>query len=237
MVKIICKYLLTLFIRCGTIGLRSKQTGGLHMKTLYFEGAGCVPRGEVENCRIRTAFTNDEGKGIYLEMVGVETSKNSPKSLQQHKFVGFVDSCHYLTEEGENDENNNRIARRNEVTFEYTKENILAYVNSLGCTFDQVVILPDLAGYRVFPDGGGHNYGDQFQYDEGLTSKREEVYSHYFNLEQSEGKKHPNFSLWADDAGKLHLLRHFNGYNKHWEIIITEDGFTPEETVLGQCGC
>ena len=29
-------------------------------KTLYFEGAGCVPRNDVENCRIRTAFTNKD---------------------------------------------------------------------------------------------------------------------------------------------------------------------------------
>lgn len=31
-------------------------------KTLYFEGAGCISAGEVANCRIRTAFTNDDGK-------------------------------------------------------------------------------------------------------------------------------------------------------------------------------
>jgi len=30
-------------------------------KPLFFEGAGCVERGELENCRIRTAFTNDKG--------------------------------------------------------------------------------------------------------------------------------------------------------------------------------
>ncbi|MFG6378277.1 MAG: hypothetical protein K1W19_08190 [Lachnospiraceae bacterium] len=31
-------------------------------KTLYFEGAGCVSCNDVENFRIRTAFTNKGGK-------------------------------------------------------------------------------------------------------------------------------------------------------------------------------
>ena len=35
-------------------------------KVLYFEGAGCVPCNDVENCRIRTAFTNNEGEKVYI---------------------------------------------------------------------------------------------------------------------------------------------------------------------------
>lgn len=34
-------------------------------KTLYFEGAGCVPCNDVENCRIRRGFWHDGG---YLTM-------------------------------------------------------------------------------------------------------------------------------------------------------------------------
>lgn len=37
-------------------------------KVLYFEGAGCVPCNDVENCRIRTAFTNKEGKKFILNL-------------------------------------------------------------------------------------------------------------------------------------------------------------------------
>lgn len=39
-------------------------------KILYFEGAGMegTQKNDVENCRIRTAFTNDLGEKIYLEV-------------------------------------------------------------------------------------------------------------------------------------------------------------------------
>jgi len=61
------------------------------MKTLYFEGAGSATRGNMENCRIRTAFHSDNGESIYLEMSGVEVTKNSPKCIQMHTYAGFVD--------------------------------------------------------------------------------------------------------------------------------------------------
>ena len=38
-------------------------------KTLYFEGAGWGHCNDVENCRIRTAFTNKDGKKIYIEFL------------------------------------------------------------------------------------------------------------------------------------------------------------------------
>ena len=44
-------------------------------KVLFFEGAGTVERGEVANCRIRTAFINDEGEKCYVELSGNEVHK------------------------------------------------------------------------------------------------------------------------------------------------------------------
>lgn len=209
------------------------------MKTLYFEGAGCVPRGEVENCRIRTAFHDDKGRAIYLEIMGVEADKRSKKRYPSFENIGFVDSCHYITG-GRDDENENVIHHRNIKTFEYTKENILHFVNSLGCSFDQVVILPDLAGYRVFGDGEERHFGDEFQYNEERTARAEEIRKHFYALEKSEGKQYPNLSLWVDQDSPelLHLLRHFNGYNRHW-VIQNVDNWqdTIEETPLGKCGC
>ena len=208
------------------------------MKTLFFEGAGCVPCGEVANCRIRTAFTNDEGKQIYLEMSGVEVTKNSVSSIKNYKNAGFVDHCHYIT--GDQDDENKCLIQHQRV-FEYTNANILGIVNALGCSFDQIIVLPDLAGYRVFREGKGqkYNFGDEFQFDLELTKKRESIYKHYYELEKTEGKKYPNFSLWVDqdDMNKLHLLRHFNGYNKHWLINIESEGWIAEEAPLGRYAC
>jgi len=209
------------------------------MKTLYFEGAGCVPRGEVENCRIRTAFRNDEGKAIYLEIIGVETTKHSPSRYNHYTNYGFVDHCHYIT--GDHDDcNNHTLPQERNTNFEYTKANILAFVNSLGCSFDQIVVLPNLAGYRVHTDDRGYNFGDEFQYNEERTVRAEEIHKHFYDLEKSEGKKFPNLSLWVDEQNPelLHLLRHFNGYNKHWNIQNIENWQdTVVETPLGKYGC
>lgn len=207
-------------------------------KTLYFEGAGCVPRGEVENCRIRTAFHNDKGEAIYLEMTGFEVTKNSRPSIKKYTNAGFIDHCHYIL--GDDDENKHSIKGMRDHSFEYTKAEILKVVNSLDCSFDEVVILPDLAGYRVFADHGGHNFGDEFKFNAELTARAEEIKAHFYALEKSEGKQYPNFSLWVDvkDPGMLHLLRHFHGYNRHWTILNCENWLeTMRETKLGKYAC
>lgn len=56
-------------------------------KTLYFEGAGCVPCGEVENCRIRTAFRDADGRAIYLEITSIEVTKHTSKMYKHFRNV------------------------------------------------------------------------------------------------------------------------------------------------------
>ncbi len=152
--------------------------------------------------------------------------------------------------------------------FEYTEAEILHIVNSLGASFDAVKVVPDLGGFHVFPEShscdgpDGYNYGDEFQFDPEMTARRESVYDKVYATEKNErmrdramnghkfvhspsGTDYPNFSMWVDqnDPGVLHLLRHFNGYNKHW-CIRTDAGNTLEdwmatakEAPLGRYGC
>jgi len=153
-------------------------------------------------------------------------------------------------------------------TFEYTETAILKYVNSLGASFDAIKVLPDLGGYRVFREKHSnhgperYNYGDEFHYDPEMIARREAVYDKVYDIEKDDllcdrvmnghkfthspwGVDYPNFSLWVDefDPGLLHLLRHFNGYNKHWRIRTDvgdklEDWMaTAKETHLGKYGC
>lgn len=204
-------------------------------KILYFEGAGCAPRGEVENCRIRTAFHLNDGRAVYLELIGVETTKHSAPRVKQYAVAGFVDFCFYVT--GCSDDcNESQIPKYQHKTFEYTKKNILKLVNSLGCSFDEIVVLPDLAGYHVHGKGRAVNYGDKFLYDKSLTHRREEIRRHYYDHEKSEGKQYPNLSVWVDaeNPAALHLLRHFSGFNKHWTIDPTAECWqdTVQETLL-----
>lgn len=50
---------------------------------------------------------------------------------------------------------------------------------------------------------------------------------HFYKLEQSEGKKFPNFSLYNNESDKtrLYLIRHYNGYNKKWLIDASSDSW------------
>lgn len=165
------------------------------MKTLYFEGAGCVPANDVENCRIRTAFTNKAGEKIYLEMssgckhtrvrYGVAGKLESPKKIITTE-DGYIccDFCHYITSDPKIDDvNYSRLSceRNAELKMKYTKANILAFVNEhCNADFDEIVVLDNLAEYRVFADYTKntvntplmYNYGDTFEYDAELTKKR-----------------------------------------------------------------
>lgn len=226
------------------------------MKTLYFEGAGIVPRGDVPNCRIRTAFHTDDGRSLYLEVSGMEVTKNTAPMYQGYTNVGRLDHCHYII--GVSDEGHQFYEHESWRAFEYNMKNLLRLVNVLGGPFDAVEVLPDLAGYRVHADGGGYNYGDEFAHDPELTAKREAIRAEIYAMEKAEleedrrtnGKKfvhspgrmdYPNFSLWVDhdDPKTLHLLRHFNGYNKHWTIDATAEDWRASmtESLLGKYGC
>lgn len=243
------------------------------MKILYFEGAGLsdadISKATIGNCRIRTAFHLDNGKAVYLEIVGSERTRR--KGVQSHPwpYTGFVDTCHYISDDVPNDDENlHRIVSPNLDRFEYTEKAILRYVNRLGASFDAIKVVPDLGGYQVFPSNrpsrhgtAGYNYGDQFQYDEAMTARRQAVYDKIYAIEKEElladrqsgehkfthpgPMDYPCFSLWVDesDAGMLHLVRHFNGYNKHWTIRTDvgdklEDWMaTMTETLLCSYGC
>lgn len=153
-------------------------------KTLYFEGAGCVPYNDVENCRIRTAFTNKEGKKIYIEMLCGHTYKKPSDKISSFNWLSCTD-CYYITDNPEVDDCNfsrlpcERSLKPGEI--EYTKENILAFVNeNCNADFDEIIILDNLAGFRVHNSEGKYNtpeqynYGDIFNYDADLTRRRRE---------------------------------------------------------------
>lgn len=185
------------------------------MKTLYFEGAGCVPRGDVENCRIRTAFSLDNGKKVYLEITGSEVTKRMAPRFQKFKNAAFIDHCHYIYASYD-DENDHKVYRgygtaveRTGNEFEYTHENILKFVNSLGASFDEVVILPDLAGYRVHGKGRTYNLGDEFYYDVQRTEQAEKIKKYYYDKEKEKGVRFPCFSIWFEDG--VLKVRFFDG--------------------------
>lgn len=201
--------------------IREMEKSKTMKKTLYFEGAGCVPCNDVENCRIRTAFTNKEGKKIYIEFISgykhtkIEYGKNGkklkhPKELSEDGYLN-CDFCYYITDDPKIDDcNKSRLSCERNQKIEkvkYTRKNILAFINeNCNADFDEVVILDNLAGYRVHNSDGKYNtpekynLGDVFNYDAELTRKRrekvEEMKKEFCSLFN---QKYDNTSYYIED--------------------------------------
>lgn len=120
-------------------------------KTLHFEGAGCseAENNGVGNCRIRATFENKQGEEIYLEMTANSSSSSSHGKMRLFKFPWHIshvfktkDSDKHFTEE---------YRQTSHVNMEYTKENILKYVNEcLRCKFENIEILnSDWSGFSI----------------------------------------------------------------------------------------
>ena len=149
-------------------------------KVLFFEGAGCVERGDVEDCRIRTAFTNDEGRGIYLELCGMEVNHKSPERYKKYLNAGFVDYCHYTEQKHFRGWLNYVPIKEVErgLNFNYSKQGILNFVNeNLNCSFTEIKVLDSFDGYRVHKDGGGYNFIEDFECKPEIASARRNAYN------------------------------------------------------------
>ena len=174
----------------------------MNSKVLYFEGAGCVPRGDVENCRIRTAFTNDAGEAIYLELSGTEVSKTMHESFKKYNNVAFVDHCHYIVNDNEsynNDCNEHRLFDiERKVNFEYTKNGILNFVNEyLNCSFTQVIILDSFDRYRVHKERGGYNFIEDYEYKPKFAERARAAYNKIdYEIRERLGEKYSKIGLY-----------------------------------------
>ena len=194
-------------------------------KTLYFEGAGCVPCNDVENCRIRTAFINDNNEKIYLEMFsGTENiyreygkrgqKLKHPKWEKTGREIIVCDFCHYITLDKDDCNESTLDCERKQTYMEYTKENILKFVNEkCNCSFDEVKILPRFSGYYVHTktENGCNKYWlmDDYVDIPERTAERNRVYKEdakkYFDEIY---KKH-----LADKPHKAYLFPKYESYS------------------------
>lgn len=165
------------------------------MKKLYFEGAGCVPRADVSNCRIRTAFHLDDGRAVYLEISGLETTRSTAPCYSKFTNYGIIDHLHYIP--GTSDDRADFGLDRT-YAFEYTQANLLQLVNSLGASFDAVEVLHNLAGYRVHGDNCSYNFSDDFTPDKDLITARQQVDAWIRKREIARGERSICYSLWVD---------------------------------------
>ena len=162
-------------------------------KVLWFEGAGCegTKRNDVPNCRIRTAFMNDEGRWVYLEITDAQINKEQAKWMagkagwKAGDHYCHVDSAHYITNDPEIDDcNESRLEAdvhsgwhrwywdgcKDGNIFEtlkpYTMDGILRVVNEdCHASFDRIMVADDLlAGFRVFNHDGERGTYSAYNY-------------------------------------------------------------------------
>ena len=147
-------------------------------KVLYFEGAGMyfdkyVKGSDVGNYRIRTAFRNNEGKNIYIELGGTDMND---KVTKRFGWYSRIDHLFFIPE----NKNDDKIYLENKVKYEkkgYSKEQITKFINeTLNCDFDTIEVLPRYEGYRVHRDKG-YNIIDNHEVNIERALERERQYN------------------------------------------------------------
>lgn len=204
-------------------------------KVLYFEGAGLDGTGgEVGNCRIRTALTNDEGTRYYVELYGgsgygKEWHRWHP-GFEGFEYIGFVESCHEITGDPE-DGNKRRHPSAHERCFAFTVSSILRFVNEqLGCSFDRVEIAPWLSGYRAIGEAHGtYNFGDEFVLDLRTTLRAQEIEKREMQRQRDAEEKHPCVRVWRDksDPNLLHVSPARRGFEGADYRLDSDDWQSP----------
>lgn len=182
------------------------------MKTLYFEGAGCDFQDEnsdVGNYRIRTAFANNKGEKIYLELGSCPRFDN--KLRRTTDWALRLDFAFYIT--GDKDDcNNSRIeydwlhVRDN---YMYTREDIARLVNELcNTSFDTIRVLPRFEGYRVH-GSDGYNLIDDHKVNLARARARELIYSRLDSkIRQSLSSQYSQIHMLGMDEDSITIRIH-----------------------------
>lgn len=155
-------------------------------KILYFcpEGMPDTKVNDVENCRISTAFKNDNGEKIFLEVSSGYHHTFSGKKLLKSE-DGFLivhpGECYYITDDPTIDDcNDSRFLPSREAMpdYKYTKENILKFVNEYcNCSFTKIEILHEFSGYYPLPSRRKYNFSNDFINIPARNKAREKIFN------------------------------------------------------------
>lgn len=164
-------------------------------KVLLFEGAGTniyEEGSDVGNYRIRTAFINNDGDQIYLELGG---NVQNCKSAKRFGWYTHIDHAFNVSES--TDENISRIKLDNTFFKGYSKEDLTKYINkNFNCDFDTIKVLDWMEGYRVHGDNGQYNLMDNHKVNEKRTVARNEAYNKIDKeIREKLGKKYSQINL------------------------------------------
>jgi len=201
---------------------------------LYFEGAGgdydSNEKSDIGNYRIRTAFKNDEGKLIYLEMGGHDFGdKKKGTHWKTH-----IDHLFYITNDNDDNCNNNRINYnwqdiKDNVT--YTKKDIIKCINKLCNTnFDTMEVLDFMENYRVHGGNYKYNLMDSHIVNKKRTEARKKVYKEVdMDYRKKLNEKYSKISLLKMDDESI-TIRCYASSQSMLEAGLTEQD--REKTII-----
>ena len=133
------------------------------MKRLYFENAGMKGTGanDLDNCRLRTAFSSTAGKQVYLEIgKGYFRYQKGKKIISEDGYLKIA-FAFYIT--GDSDDcNTNKVNITLADDVKYCKKSVLNLVNSIGGDFTDIKCLYN--GYFVHGEKyNTYNMGDELE--------------------------------------------------------------------------
>jgi hypothetical protein len=154
------------------------------MKTLYFEGAGmnyeANEYSDVCNYRPRTAFTNNNGQKIFIELGHCARYNKHLKPV--FEWALYISHAFYITDDPDNDDcNKNRIAfdwQDIRANYTFTKKDITKIINKVcKADFDTIEVLSDFYGYRVFEQDRTVNLIDNHIVNKDRADTREAAFN------------------------------------------------------------
>ncbi|MCC0669266.1 MULTISPECIES: hypothetical protein [unclassified Clostridioides] len=191
-------------------------------KILLFEGAGMdiyEDGSDVGNHRIRTAFINDNGDKIYLELGG---NLQNCKTSKRFGWYTHIDHCFNLSVS--TDENVSRIKLNNTFFKGYSKRDLTNYINeNLNCKFDTIEVLDWMEGYRVHESRSECNLMDNHKLNRKRTIARNKAYEKIDKeIMEKLGEKYSKISLYSMDENSI-TIRCYTYEKDLYKIGMSED--------------
>ncbi|HBF4443294.1 TPA: hypothetical protein KON86_002927 [Clostridioides difficile] len=191
-------------------------------KILLFEGAGMniyEEGSDVGNYRIRTAFIDDNGDKIYLELGG---NLQNCKTAKRFGWYTHIDHCFNISVS--TDENVSRIKLNNTFFKGYSKMDLTNYINeNLNCNFDTIEVLDWMEGYRVHENRNKYNLMDDHKLNRKRTIARNKAYTQIDNeIREKLGEKYSKIDLYSMDEDSI-TIRCYTYEKDLYKIGMSED--------------
>lgn len=172
---------------------------------------------DIGNYRIRGTFHDKNNDLIFIEF-GNGYERNS-KGITTSKIKLRVDHQFNKTKSDDENESHIKIDYEKLKKYNYTKKDILKYINrKFGVKFDKLELIDTTItnyNYNLIP-------GDDFKPNLEEIKQAKKIKEYFYKFEKEKlGKKYPNFSTYYEE-NNFKVLLHYNCYN---DVLTIKDLF------------